>query len=217
MSHSPLERLQRDEIHLLSDADLLALIIRSGTAQHSPDDLARQILAACDGRLHHVDAGILSGIPLRPAQAASILSAIELARRMMQNAPQTRHPVLGAHDAAAIFQPYLAGLQQETLMVLLLDAHRRMISVVQVYVGSLAGTIIRSAEVYRPAILQGAAGLIMAHNHPSGDPTPSSEDVQVTQHLIDAGRTLDIPLYDHLVIGDGEWVSLREAGLAFGQ
>ena len=106
-------------------------------------------------------------------------------------------------------------MRPENVRVLLLDINRRVIAAPTVYIGTLTTSVLRASEIYREAIVRGSAMLILAHNHPSGDPTPSPEDVEMTRSLAAAGRLLDIALVDHLIIGRGKWVSLREMGFSF--
>jgi len=150
-----------------------------------------------------------------PAQAARIKAALEFGRRLMLTAPEGRYVIRSPADVAQLLMAEMSHLEQEHFKVLLLDTRNRMIDDVTLYIGSLNASHIRVGEVYRDAIRQNAASIIVAHNHPSGDPTPSPEDVAVTRHIVKAGNTMDIELLDHLVIGKQRFVSLRERGLGF--
>jgi DNA repair protein RadC len=198
---------QTDRLDL---AALIALLLRVEMEQavallRHYDDLAGLMQAQYPDLMHY----------LSPTQAAQISAALELGRRMAADRPQERPFVQGAADAARLLLPEMEALPQEHFRVMLLDVHRRVISVPTVYMGSLNMTVVRAAEVFRTAIIRNAASVILAHNHPSGDPTPSQNDLTITEDLILAGRALDIAVLDHLIIGQGRWVSLRDVGLKF--
>jgi DNA repair protein RadC len=150
-----------------------------------------------------------------PSGAARVKAALELARRLLQATPEERLQIRSPADAAAILMPEMSLLEQEHLKAMLLDTRNRVITTVTVYVGSLNSSIVRTGELFREAIRLNAASIIVAHNHPSGDPAPSPEDVSVTRGIISAGQLLDIEVLDHLVIGQQRFVSLKERGLAF--
>ena len=150
-----------------------------------------------------------------PAGAARIKAALELGRRLITDALDERPQIRAPSDAANLLMPEMALLEQEHMRVMILDTRNRVITTVTVYVGSLNTSVIRVGELFREAIRLNAAGVIIAHNHPSGDPSPSPEDVSVTRHIIQAGQMLDIEVLDHVVIGRQRFVSLKERGLAF--
>jgi DNA repair protein RadC len=143
------------------------------------------------------------------------MAALELGRRLLSDGEAERPLIQTAEDAAKLLMLDMERLKQEQLRVILLDAHRRVIAIPVVYIGSLNMTVIRAAEVFREAIARNAPNLILAHNHPSGDPTPSPSDLDLTESLVAAGRLLDIAVLDHLIIGHGRWVSLRDTGAVF--
>lgn len=149
-------------------------------------------------------------------QLDRLLVAMELGKR--QSAPNlaAKPPLNTAAEAARIIEPLFANLTQETFQTILLNSRRQVISIHQIYQGNVNRTIVRAAEVYRPAVLENAPYVILAHNHPSGDPTPSVSDIKTTAELYQAGITLNISLIDHLVVnGSGAWVSMRDRGLGF--
>jgi DNA repair protein RadC len=152
---------------------------------------------------------------LGPAKAAQLKAAIELGRRLALEAPEERPAINSPGDAAALVQYEMAALEQEHLRVLLLDTRNRVLDINELYHGSLNASLVRVGEVFKPAIRRNAAGILVVHNHPSGDPTPSPDDVAITRALVQAGRLLDIEVVDHLVIGQGRFVSLKERGLGF--
>ena len=150
-----------------------------------------------------------------PSKAALILAAVELGRRIAVSEAEEAPAVSSPAAAAALVQYEMSGLEQEHLRTILLDARNRLLRVREVYRGSLTTSLIRTGEVFREAIKANAAGMIVVHNHPSGDPSPSPEDLAVTRNLVEAGRLLDIPVLDHIVIGRGRFVSMREQGMGF--
>jgi DNA repair protein RadC len=146
---------------------------------------------------------------LAPGAAARLAAAFELGRRV--RAPRTRRVSLAsARRVFDLLQPQLSGLEQETFLALLLDGKHRLRRAVSVSVGTLTTSLVHPREVFRPAIRGAAAALIVAHNHPSGDPEPSLEDVEVTRRLVEVGELVGIPLLDHVVLGDRSYVSLRD-------
>ena len=155
-------------------------------------------------------AGVASGIAVRP------VAALELARRVARHAPADRWLVRTPADAADPLLDAMGALEREELRVLLLDTKNVVMAERTVYRGNLAGSSVRVGEVFRDAVRRCAAAIVVAHNHPSGDPSPSGEDLRITAELAEAGRLLDIELLDHIVIGRGRWTSLRAIG-AVGQ
>jgi DNA repair protein RadC len=149
------------------------------------------------------------------AKAAQIKAAIELGIRLRLEAPEERPVIQSPADAAALVQYEMSALEQEHLRVINLDTRNRVINIEKLYIGSLNASTVRVGELFRPAIARNAASIIVLHNHPSGDPTPSPEDVALTRSIVQAGKLLDIAVLDHLVIGQGRWVSLKERGLGF--
>jgi DNA repair protein RadC len=151
-----------------------------------------------------------SGIGMR--RAAAVVAAFELARRATSRWPGPGWRVRTPGDVAERLVPEMRHLEREELLVCLLNTRNVVLGRSTVYVGNLAGSPVRIGEVYREAVRRQAAAVIVAHNHPSGDPSPSADDLRITADLADAGRLLDIELLDHLVIGHDRWVSLRAAG-----
>jgi len=198
-------------MHQFSDTDLLARLLRC------EGELAERLLAHYGGLagLAGVEPAQLvnnAGVP--PVYAERWALLLELLRRLAQRPP--RPIITTAADAVGLLLPEMGALKQEHLRVVLLDAHRRVIATPTVYIGSLGATIVRMAEVFRDAIAHNAASVIFAHNHPSGDPTPSQADILISERLAAAGKLLDIAVLDHLIIGGVGWTSLRETGVDFG-
>ncbi|HUN24015.1 MAG TPA: DNA repair protein RadC [Anaerolineales bacterium] len=211
----PRERLQALGARALSNAELLAILLRVGIKGESAVQLASRILRECGGLGGLASTSVsqlasIKGIGL--AKASQILAALELGNRVARAQLGTR-PVIGSpEDAAVIFQGLLQGKEQEGVVLLLLDIKNRVIDTVELYQGTLNTSNIRIAEVFREAIRKNAASIIMAHNHPTGDPTPSPEDIAVTRSIAQAGQQLELPLLDHLVIGQASFISLKKAG-----
>ncbi len=217
-SERPRERLEQLGPGALSTAELIALILRTGSAGENAVRLGERLLAEQGGlgalaRLSLAELTKMRGLGL--AKAAQLVAAIELGRRLAAELPRTRPQITTPADAARLLMPEMQGLEQEHLRVVLLDTRNRVIAVHEVYKGSLNTSMIRVGEVFREAIRRNCAAIIVAHNHPSGDPSPSSEDANVSRQLVEAGKLLDIEVLDHLVIGMSRWVSLKERGLGF--
>ncbi|MFN2224744.1 MAG: RadC family protein, partial [Anaerolineae bacterium] len=153
---------------------------------------------------------------LGPAKVAQIKAALELGRRLLAQSPEERPQIRSPADAANMVMSEMSWLEQEHLKVMLLDTKNRVLGTPTVYIGSLNTSMVRVGELFREAIRANCASLIVVHNHPSGDPTPSPEDVAVTRQIAEAGKLLDIELLDHLIIGQQRFVSLKERGLGFG-
>jgi len=198
--------------------EALAILLGPGNgkeAQGDLRDLARQILEACGGLagLARASARDLAGIPgVGPDRAARIRAAVALGRQIWLPPAEEPPVVRQAEDAYRLLAD-MAHLEQETLRAILLDIRERVLAIPTIYVGNVGSFLVRPAEVFREAIRRNAVSLILAHNHPSGDPEPSPEDVAMTRDLIAAGRLLGIRVLDHLIIGRGRYTSLRERGL----
>jgi DNA repair protein RadC len=203
----------------LSNAELVAILLRSGIQGTNAVQLARSLLLELRGLagLHRTSYDQLCAHRgIGPAKAAQLKAAIELGRRLATATMEERPVIQSPEDAAALLLYEMGALEQEHLRILLLDTRNRWIKTVEVYRGSLNVSLIRVGEIFRDAVRSNSASIIVAHNHPSGDPTPSPEDVAVTHSIVEAGRLLDIEVLDHLVIGHGRYVSLKSKGLGFG-
>lgn len=214
----PRERMLAQGPGALSNAELLAIILRTGSANENVLSLAARLLAEFGGL-----AGLLkaSWADLRKVhgmgevKAIEIKAALELGRRMLLATPEERPQVKSPADVANLLMIEMGALEQEHLRAVVLNTKNQVLSIVTVYAGSLNAAIVRVGEVFREAVRQNAAAIIVVHNHPSGDPTPSPEDVKVTQQIVDAGRLLDIEVLDHIIIGQQRYISLRERNLGF--
>lgn len=214
----PRERLQYYGAKALANAELLAIILRMGSEGRSAVALGQHLLAHFNGlrglaRASIDDICTLKGIG--PAKAVQIKAALELGRRLVIEAPEERPQIASPADAANLIMLDMSLLDQEELWVLLLDTKNHVLDFARLYQGSVNASLIRIAEVFRDAIKRNCAAIIVAHNHPSGDPTPSPEDVRITRQISEAGKLLDIELLDHLIIGHQRFVSLKERGLGF--
>jgi len=202
----------------LSNAELLAIILRTGVQGESVLHLASRLLARYGGLLGLARANfseLCAERGLGPAKATQLIAALELGRRLLIASPEERPVVRSPADAASLLMMEMSLLQQEHLRLLLLDTKNRVLGMPTVYIGSLNMSVLRVGEVFREAIRQNCAAVIVAHNHPSGDPTPSPEDVAVTERIVNAGKLLDVEVLDHLVIGQQRYVSMKERGLGF--
>jgi DNA repair protein RadC len=211
---------ERPAVRLTEDAKSLSLMELLAVQVGGPRqmEIAQAIITQHGKDIRKMKKDDLMGIQgIGESLSGRILSAVELGRRIsvldFDEQPTISSPAL----AAAFLQYEMSGLEQESLRTILLDARNRLIRVHEVYKGSLTTSVIRTGEVFREAIRQNAAGMIVVHNHPSGDPSPSPEDLAVTRNLVEAGRLLDIPVLDHVVIGRGRFVSMREQGLGFAE
>jgi DNA repair protein RadC len=216
-SERPRERLIRLGPTALSVVELLALIVGSGSLGRSSLEMAHEVVARCGGSLRRLGSaplGSIRDIPgMGPAKAALIHAALELGRRLALETRGTGVPIVGPLDVYRIFGPRLEDLPVEEFHVAVLDTQHRLERDVTVTRGLLGASLVHPREVFREAIAERAASIILVHNHPSGDPTPSSDDQRVTSQLIAAGRLLDIPVHDHVIIGRGRYASFAESGL----
>jgi DNA repair protein RadC len=214
----PRDRLLAEGPAALSTAQLLAVLLRTGGRRgQTALELARGVLAACGGlaELAHAAPEELQRIAgLGPAGAAVLAAALELGRRGSTAGAGGERPFFrNAAEAARHLYPRMSHLRKEQFVALLLDGKNRLIRQVRISEGSLTASVVHPREAFLPAVRVSAAAVIFAHNHPSGDPTPSSEDRAVTEQLRQAGRVLGITVLDHLVVGDGRYRSLAEEGL----
>jgi DNA repair protein RadC len=214
----PRERLALRGPGGLTSAELIALVWGSGVRGRSAVDIATDALAAHDGlaglaRATDVELAALPGVGT--AKAAQLVAAFELGRRLLADWPSARWSIRGPRDVADRLILQMGGLEREELRVVILDTKNHVLRVATVYQGNVSASLVRVGELYRDAVRLNAASIILVHNHPSGDPTPSPDDLHLTAEALAAGRVLDIALLDHLVIGHDAFVSLRDRGLSF--
>ena len=208
----PKEKLMYAGAESLSTSELLALIIRTGNSSKSAVQLADDVLAYSAKELGSLrEADEIDGIG--STKACSIVASLELARRLLgRETDEPRVSMKNPESVANLLMEDMRGLKQEHLVALLLNAKCEIESRITVSIGELTSTVVHPREVFRPAIRKGAAGIILAHNHPSGDPTPSQDDIQSTKRIMEVSKLVGIRLLDHLIIGDGRYISLRNEG-----
>ena len=214
----PRERLARVGPQALSSAELLAIILRTGVKGENVVTMASRLLAQYGGlaglsRADLAQLGQEHG--LGPAKASQLLAALELGRRLMAESPEERFQIRAPQDAANLLIPLIGHQEQEHFVVLYLDTRNRVMDREVLYKGSLNTSLVRIAEVFRGAIRRNCAAIIVAHNHPSGEPNPSPEDVALTRQLVEAGKLMEVEVLDHVIIGQSRFVSLRERGMGF--
>lgn len=215
-SDLPRERLWRLGATALTTAELLALLLGTGTGGAPVLTLAARLLEAGEGSLRRLAARAPSELQrvggVGPGKAARLLAAFELAARLAAEERPALERIRDPEDVVRRFGPRLRDLPVEEFHLLALDSQAQVVREVLVTRGLLNSSLVHPREVFRPAIAEAAAGIIVVHNHPSGDPTPSPEDRAVTRQLAEAGRLLDLPLYDHVIIAGDRWVSFGVAG-----
>jgi DNA repair protein RadC len=217
-SAQPRERLRDYGPAALSDAELLAILLRVGVTGTNVIQLAHQLLGDMGGwpglvRADYHDLCKRHG--MGEAKTAGLKAALEIGKRLLVAEHGQRLQIKSPTDAAQLLMLEMGHLDQEHLRTVLLDTKNRVQAVSTIYIGSLNASMIRVGEIFKDALKWNSAALIVAHNHPSGDPTPSPEDVLVTREIVSAGKLLDVEVLDHLVIGHGRYVSMRERGLGF--
>jgi DNA repair protein RadC len=214
----PRERLARRGASGLSAAELIGLVWGSGTAGRSALDVATEALATSGSlsRLAAASPPELEAIPgVGVARAAQLAAAFELGRRLLADWPSGRLTVRAPRDLAERLILQMGRLEREELRVALLNTRNAVLSIETVYRGNVSTALVRVGELFRDAVRQHAASLILVHNHPSGDPSPSPDDLHLTAEAVAAGRLLDVPVLDHLIIGHEAYVSLRDRGIPF--
>ncbi|HHX14019.1 MAG TPA: DNA repair protein RadC [Clostridiales bacterium] len=213
----PREKLFRYGAAALSNSELLAILIGSGTRRQSALTLANRVLTLGSGGLGDLadlSPEELIKLPgLGPAKACQVLAAVELGRRMAVTPRQDRPEIADPNDVAGLFMEKMRYLKKEHFTVLFLSTKNEIICAEEISVGNLNSSIVHPREVFRGAVKRGAAAVILVHNHPSGHPQPSQNDIDVTRRLVEAGDLMGIPVLDHLIIGDGVFISLKEQNL----
>ncbi|HZS76330.1 MAG TPA: DNA repair protein RadC [Ktedonobacteraceae bacterium] len=209
----PRERLRNHGPSALSHAELLAIILRTGTTQDNVIELASKLLAKYGGLAGLMRAEFMELCQehgLGEAKTAQLKAALELGKRLSILKSEEKYQIKSPHDAANLVMLEMAPLDHEQIRILVLDTKNQVVENITRYKGTVNSSVLRAAEVYRPAILRNCPGIILCHNHPSGDPTPSPEDIAITEQLVQAGHQLDIELVDHIIIGSQRFISLKE-------
>ena len=212
----PREKLLHAGPESLSDAELLAILIRTGVQQVTAVDLAKTLLTEFRS-IEDLATRSLQELRqykgLGGAKAVGIVAAFELGRRASARRGADRPRISSPEDVLRSYQSLLRDLQHEIFKVLLLDSGNRLLRDVTISSGTLNSSLVHPREVFRPAILEPAASIILLHNHPSGNPEPSAEDIQITRQLFDASKIIGIPIHDHIIIAIEKYASFAERGL----
>lgn len=218
VAERPRERLAARGPAGLTGSELIALVWGSGSRGRSAIALADDALARHEGlvglaRASDLELARIPGVGI--ARAAQLVAAFELGRRALADWPSGRWSIRSPADLADRLVLQMGALEREELRVVLLNAKNVVLRVATIYVGNVSASLVRIGELFRDAVRLDAAGVILVHNHPSGDPTPSPDDLHLTAEALAAGRLLDIDVLDHLVVGHDAWVSLRDRGVVF--
>ena len=212
----PREKMKERGAQALGNSELLAILLRTGNFQESALRIAENLLDRQGGLAGFGNATLeefeqVKGVG--EAKAITVMAAIELGRRVTTLAPVERPIIRTPDDVAALLMPRFRYETKESFIAILLSTKNHVLKTAVISVGSLNASIVHPRELFREAINASAAAVILAHNHPSGDPAPSPEDVSLTRKLVDAGKLLDIPVLDHIVLGDGKYISFKEKGI----
>lgn len=211
----PRERLDRIGPSGLSDHELIAAVLGHGDGARSALDLASALLEHAGG-LHGLARATAEELQrvdgIGAARAAQVLAAVEIGRRTLAHAPRKRLQVSSPREVATFLMPQFGSCAVEQFGVVLLDTKHRVLKTRRLSVGSLDASVVHPREVFRAAVLGGAAAVVLFHNHPSGDPTPSRDDCELTRRIAAAGELMGIDVLDHLILADTQYVSLRESG-----
>jgi DNA repair protein RadC len=214
----PRERLREHGPAYLSNAELIAILLRTGLMGENVLNLSVRLLSHFQGlsglgRASFTELCALKGVS--EAKACQILAALELGKRLVSLHPEDRAIIQRPEDVANLLVAEMGPLEQEHTQVLLLDSKNQVTGVSEIYIGNVNSSVVRAAEVFKPAIRDNAVAIIVVHNHPSGDPTPSPEDVTITEQLKESGELLGIELLDHIILAGQRHTSLKEQGLGF--
>ena len=215
-SERPRERLYFNGPTALADAELLALQLGSGRRGQDAVQVARELLAAYGSLAEVAGRDVIELARQRGvgrAKAARLAAAFELTRTLRSRTPGTRTSLGSPAEVFAAFGPLMEDLKREVFRIALLDAKNALVRDLVISEGTLSASLVHPREVFKPAILESAASVILLHNHPSGDPTPSRDDIRLTRQLVECARLLDLRVHDHVVIGRGRFISLAERGI----
>ncbi len=215
----PRERLRDHGPTYLSNAELVAILLRTGTTSENVIDMATRLLSQHGGLEGLAKASfheLANQHGMGDAKTSQLKAALELGKRLLTTSAEQRVAIQSPKDVANLLMAEMAFLNQEHLRVLLLNTKNQVIGISEVYKGNVNTAVIRASEVFQEAVRANSPAVIVAHNHPSGDPTPSPDDVQVTKQLVEAGKLLDIELLDHVILARQGFTSLKEKGLGFG-
>lgn len=212
----PRERLFRYGVEALSNAELLAIILRSGTKKENILNLSSRIIkknGGLNGLLNSDFEDFTNLYGIGKAKAAQLVALVEISKRFKSYKDGDEYKISSPKDAVELIMEEMRSLKQEHLKVIMLNTKNAVIFIKDVSIGSLNSSIVHPREVFCDAIKKSSASIIVCHNHPSGDPTPSNEDINITYRLKECGKLLGVDLLDHLIIGNGKYISLKEKGI----
>ena len=217
-SDRPRERLRDSGAGALSNQELLAILLRTGSARENAVALASRLLVRFEGLVGLARSGfaeLCAERGLGEAKAAQVQAALELGRRLVASQPQERAMVRAPEDIANLLQGEMGLLDQESMRVILLNTRNQVLGTAEVYRGSVHTAVVRIGELFREALRQNAPAVVLVHNHPSGDPTPSAEDIAMTKQAVAAGELLDVEVLDHVILAHGRFESMKTKKVAF--
>jgi DNA repair protein RadC len=212
----PRERLLRQGAQHLTEAELLGILIGKGTKSRTAIDLGRELLEKYESLQNlftRSPSELMKIKGIGSAKAAALSAAFQLVRRIQSKTSKDQPSFKRAKDVANLYLPLMKDLRKEVFRVLLLSRSNRLIKEVTISEGTLDASIVHPRDVFREALLESAAGVILLHNHPSGNPNPSEEDLRITKQLVEAGRVMGIKVYDHIILAGEEYRSLADDGL----
>jgi len=215
LADRPRERLIRQGAASLSNQELIAILLGTGTRNESVLVLANRVLSSFDKIQDLKDVTIEEYMSVKgvgQAKAALLLAAVELGKRLYRKHTEERFTIRSPEDAASYLMTDMTSLNQEHFVVLFMNVKNEVLHKQTIFIGSLNSAIVHPREIFREAVKRSAASIICAHNHPSGSPSPSPEDIEVTKRLVDAGALMGIEVLDHVIIGDHQFISLKEKG-----
>jgi DNA repair protein RadC len=212
----PREKLLKYGEEILSNAELLALIISTGKRDRTAVELSQDILNYFGGLRSLVSLSIeeiteIKGFGL--AKATKLRAVIELSKRLYASRKEDKKVIKSPQDVAELLMPEMRFLKQEIFKIVLLDVKNQLIAIPQISKGGLSSSIVHPREVFKEAIRRSSAAIILAHNHPSGIPEPSNDDIKISKRLIDSGKIIGIDVLDHVIIGDDRYISMKEEGI----
>lgn len=213
----PVEKAMASGLETLSNAELIALILHTGTKEMSAIHLAEELLSSVDDGMKGLGSASLDELMsikgIGKSKACAVAGAVELGKRIASAGARYLRIIDSAENVADMFMEELRYKKKEHFKCLLVNAKGKAIYCDDVSVGELSGTVVHPREVFNQAVKKSASAVILIHNHPSGDPSPSKEDIATTERLVESGKVLGIRVLDHVIIGDGRYISMRSAGL----
>lgn len=213
----PREKMIGKGRNALSDAELLAILIETGTGSRSAVDLGRELLRLCNGDLNALGKMKISQLcmvkGIGPAKAAKLMAAMELGRRRREALSSKRKKIITSYDSYELLRPYCQDLLHEEFYVILLTRSNELIGIRQISVGGIGGTYVDAKMIFKTALESGAAAIVLAHNHPSGNSYPSVTDQELTRKVRHFGGLIEMPVMDHIIISDNNYFSFADNGL----